>query len=469
LPLKVLNTFKGVNKLDSFSIGTMYAAELKNLSGENFPAVKTRPGFLNLGGGIGGKVLGIGVWKETEIHAVFSDGTWRKWNGSSWTTLASGLNTSAPWTFTNFKGALSDINLFGTNGVDQMRRYDGVSVVTVPDAPAGAKYVTQFADRLWCAVGNELKASAYRDGTDWTTVSVPEQDTDSWYAIIETPDGEEINGIHGGLSKLVITKPSSMHELFGYAPSDYEIRPVTFDIGSLNDQSMVTLNGILYMIDSTGIYRYSGGTLPDKYFSKRVQYYIDTMNKSAANQSCIGTDGLRIYISIPSAGASAPDTVLVYDPEHNENEGGTWYVWKDMYPLHFALVQGSLYFGDNTGKVQQITGTDDNGTPISWEWISGPMTAPSLAQIIRWLTAWITVNLPSGSTFNLYLSSQSQGDSDWTLVHSLSSSSDVSSTPIYLQSNAKVDFERYIRFKLAGTGPMTLYELTWDEQYNPLR
>lgn len=462
-PPKIIKQWKGVNKLDRFSIGEQYAMTSRNLTSDKYPALTVRPGQTALGGSIGTRVLGIGVWKDVELIAAFNDGTIRKWSGSSWEeVLKSDLSTTAEWTFTNFKGALADINLFGTNGV-VMVRYDGTTITDVT-GPLGANYITQFADRLWCATGNELHASAYRDGTDWTTVTVPEEDTDSWYTNVETQDGETINGIKAGLTKMVITKPSSIHELYGYAPSDYSVRPVTYDTGAFNNKCVTVINGVMYLMDSTGIYRYSGGTLPSKDFSLRVQDFIDHIKPLAPDVSCLGTSGNKLYISIPRTALTGPDTILVYDPKYD-----TWFAWDNFSAVQFAQIGSTLYLGDLSGRVHMLSGTTDNGTLINWDYVLPPITSPSYAQLLRWFTAWVTANVAVGSTFNIYLSKQDDGDTDWALVKALSPSGVVESTPIYLSVVTQAQNARYIRAKFAGTGSMDLREFAREEEYNPLK
>lgn len=436
----------------------------KNLTSDKFPGLTTRPGLSILGAAVGTKVLGMGAWKDTELHAVFNDGTWRKWTGSAWSAaIASGLSTTAECTFTNFKGGLAAINLFMSNGVDTLRRYDGATVSTVVGAPAGINYVTMFADRLFGSVLNELKVSAYRDGTDWTTVTVPPQDTDSFWTMVETNDGEQICGLKAGMTKLVIAKPSSIHELYGYAISDYTVRPVTFDIGALNNECMVVLNGVLFLLDSTGLYAYGGGTIPEKRFSVRIQDYIDNINQTAKNLSAIGTDGNKLYISIPVTSSTTPDTVIEFDPKE-----GTFYPWDSMNVLCFAQQGANFYMGDNNGKVNQLTGTTDNLTAISYEWISKPFVAPSMAQLVRWLRAWITAYVPTGSTLSISISPTDTGDT-WTLVKTITAGTVVESTPIYMDAVSQATNARYMRVKFAGTGPVDIYEFTREDEYEPLR
>jgi hypothetical protein len=446
--------FRGVNKLNAFSISDVYASDMINLTSTNYPALTTRPGYSVLGGVIGSKVLGLGVWKNMELHAVFNDGTWRKWDGSSWTTLASGLNTSAEWTFTNFKGNLSDVNLIGSNGVDPIKRYDGSTVQNLSGAPSGGKYITQFADRLWCAVGNELKASAYRMADDWNPPSDPaDEDASGWYTVIETPDGEEINGIHAGLSKLTIFKPSSYHELYGYAPSDYEVRTVTFDVGVRNNKSAVTLNGVMHFL-SKSIYQYAGGMLPVKGYSEVVQDYVNRVGQ----HSCLGTDGQNLYVSLQIGNTM---TILQYDEMKR-----AWNVWRGIQAVHFAQMGNDLYIGDLEGRVLKLGGSTNNGNPIPWLWVSKPFTAPSMSQTVRWTRMFVTVDLPAGSTMNVYLSKTLE--EDWELAGTITAQSDLQQHRIPITTRMAAN-AKFIRYKLEGTGPVTIYEVAWEQQELPLR
>lgn len=459
-----INRFLGVDKRNRFSLSPEYAMSTKNLTSDKFPFLSTRAGITILGSAIGTKVLGLGSWKDTELIAAFNDGTVRKWTGSAWSTaLVSGLSTTAEMSFANFKGGLSGINLFMSNGVDILRRYDGTTISTVT-APAGLNYITMFADRLFGAVGNELKVSDYRDGTTWTTVTIPESPTDSWYTFIESTDGETINGIQAGLNLLTITKPSAIFHLYGYDPTDYQVRLKTPDYGAFNNKCMVPLNGKLYMIDPNVISNYEGGVLPDKGFSSPVQWYVDNINQTAKLTSCVGSDGLKLYVSIPITSTTNPDTILVYDPKY-----GTWHVWEGITALHFIKVGSKFYIGDASGKVHELTGSTDNGVAITGEWITPPITAPSMAQVIRWLISWVTAYVPTGSVLSLYISPLDEGDSDWTLVKTFTTNTAPSSESIYMESQSKATNAKYLRFKFTVSGPVDIYEWTRTEEYEPIR
>lgn len=462
-PPEVQREFRGIDKREIFSLSEPFSTDEINLGSDYYPALIVRPGSLTLGA-VGTRVLGLGIWKDTEIHAVFNDGTWRKWTGSAWSAaLASGLNTSAEWSFANFKGNLAQISLIGTNGVDAPHVYDGTAVTTLATAPDTLNYIEQYADRLYGAVGNDLKFTAYRMANDWTAVNG--DDADSGYITIETPNGETITGIKASSSHVTVFKPSSIHELFGTSPNDYRMIQVCKGIGMANNKHAVNIGGILYFIDVTnpGIYQYDGGNLPSKAFSEPVRWYIESINQAAKMASCVGTDGNKLYIGIPINGVT-PDTILVYD-----FRAKAWNVWTGFTPLFFAKMGVEWFMGDAAGRVKKLGYQNaDDGQNITWRRVSIPYSAQSLSQKLRLMRAWFTATVYAGSTFNVYISKQEKGDSDWTLLKSISAQSTLINTPIYVPTSIAAN-ATWIRVKIEGTGPMEVKEFARDMQAMPVR
>lgn len=449
-----MREFKGTNKLDSFSFSDSYAIDAINLTNSKFPAITTRLGFTVLG--VFGRVLGFGVWKEQELHVVTADGKWRRLNSDgTWTELASGLDTAAEWTFTNFKGNLPDISLIGSNGVNPAKVYNGTTVSDLAGVPAGAKYVTQFSDRLFAVVGNTLKYSAYRMATDWTAVNG--DDADSGFIEIESSDGEQINSIQAGLTKLTITKPSTIHALYGYAPSDYAVRPATLDTGQFNQKSGVTLDGWLYQLYDTGFYRFPGSGVPESDFSMRIKAYFDLLTPAQRKDAVIGSDGVKLYLSLG-------DTLLEYDSKRD-----TYYPWTGINATQFVHVQGKTYIGNTLGQIIQLGISEkDEGVAIPWKWVSRSFTGPSMAQNIRWFRLWVTIDLPAGSTFNVYLSPSASGE-DWVKAgETIVGNGSFQRRTVYFPSNI-IPPTQNIRVKFEGTGPMTLYEFARDQEVYNLR
>lgn len=447
----IVRDFKGVNGYDPLSIADNFLTDMKNMTSDDYPALSVRPGYTVLGSAIGSKVLGLGSWKDRELHAVFSDGTWRKWNGSSWTTLLSGLNTSADCYFTNYQGNLSDINLFMTNGVDTMRRYDGSSISAISGAPAGANFITTFQNRLWVGVGKELHACALDQPDQWSLFNG--NDEDSYARDMESTAGEDINMLSGSLTKLTIGMPNSVHELYGGVPSDFSTRLVTEDGGFSNNKSAATQSGLMRFMNKFGIYEFAGGTIPDKSFSEIIRKYLSNIN----TDSCSGSDGERLYFFVP------PNTLLMYDPRPGIE---AWNVWQDIRSTCFLEMNNDLYIGTSDGRVLRLGGTNDGGNAISWYAITKPFTAGSIAQKTRWIKMYTFWELAAGSTLSIYLSPSVEGN-DWELVQTITGTGNQIQR-IMIPIDNKYALANMLRIKFEGSGWARMHEYTRQVRQLPL-
>lgn len=460
LPTNVQREFKGVNRLDSASIPDTFATDMQNMTSQNYPVLSTRPGFSLVGAVLAARILGLGAWKQTELQAV-SNGAWYSNLAGTWTSRKTGLSTSANWSFANYKGSFSGINLIGANGVDAMQVYDGATVTNLTNAPANGNYVEQFAERLWCVVNNDLHGCASGNATNWATFNG--DDADPYVKTVETPAGETIVGIKAGSNHLTIFFPNAIQELFGYVPSDFRTIPVTFNIGAVSNQAITSVEGTFYFIHRTGFFQYSGGTLPDKEFSKPIQDYINRINPAAITKCCAGNNGKIVYIAIPLDTATEPDTVIEFNTEF-----GTFCVWQNYAPLNMSTITGTLYIGGVEGQIRQVGGlTTDNGTAISYYVISKPYSSGSMAQKLMWKRAWITANVPTGSTMSIGLSKSDSGNTDFTTVQNVPADNVIEATRVIVPTTT-VAFANWIRYKVSGTGPVTIKEFAREEDQRPI-
>ncbi|KQY87081.1 hypothetical protein ASD24_26765 [Paenibacillus sp. Root52] len=449
MPPIPLREFRGLNTFDPYSIEDSYLTEMKNMTNNDYPALSTRPGYTVIGAN-GSRVLGMGVWRGRELHVVFSDGTWRRWNGSSWATLASGLNTSAEWTFTNFDGNLGGVNLIGCNGVDTMRRYNGSTVSVLSGAPSNGKYITTYQNRLWCAVGNELWSSALDQPQNWNQFAGNQQD--SYRRQMESTRGEDINMLSGSLSKLTIGMPGSLHELYGGIPADFNVRLITEDMGLSNNKSALTQEGFMRFMHRTGIYEYGGGTLPTRRFSE----IIDKRLSNIGPDTVAGTDGRKLYFNIQ------PEQMMVYDPRSGVE---SWCEWNGIRAVQFAQMDNRLYVGDSSGRVLLIGGTTDAGSAIPWSATTKPFNGGSLAQKMRWYKMWVVVEL-TGS-MEIHMSPSVTGDSDWTLVQSISGSPGQKVQRVIIPVR-QFTLNNWVRVRFSGSGYVRIHEFTRQIRQLPL-
>lgn len=435
-----IRQWQGLNTFDPLSISESQLTDMANMSTSDYPALSVRAGYSVLGT-FGSRILGIGAWKS-ELHIIANDGTWRRWNGSTWTTMLTGIHTSAEWSFTVFQGSeWTDINLIGVNGI-VAKRYDGSTIVDLAGVPTGAKYITTYENRLWVAFGNEMRACAVDEPEVWD--SFDQEDGSSYGRTIESTRGEEVNFLSGSLSRLTIGMKNSLHELYGDLPSNFSIKLIIDSTGVINNKASATQEGIMRIIDERTIYDYAGGNLPSAEFSQIVGKYLAGMDTSVA----AGSDPDRLYFRTHA------NEIMVYD---SRTGVGCWSRWTNIDPTFFMVLDDVLYIGDSAGRVlKMFTAADDAGEPISWSFTTKPFTNPTMSQRQRWLKLWLYAEVPVGTTINIYLSSTKDGN-DFNLVHTATGTgAGVQRIIIPVRS---VVLENTVRVKVTGTGPAKIHEL----------
>jgi hypothetical protein len=447
--------FKGVNKLDKFSIADEYSPSSKNVTSANYPRLSVRSGWSMVGTTLGltGLMTGMFVWKEKELHTV-KNGTWRKWNGTNWIIGPTSLSTTAEWSTCNFKGSYTDFTLLAVNGVDTPRKYDGTTWSTLAGVPAEAKFIDQHDNRVYYAKGNTIAYSALRKAEDWTTVE------EAGEIVIEEQSGD-IVGIKAGTGHVVVFFPNAIYELWGNRPANFQMQPVSDVVGAVSNKAIVNIRGTIYFVDREAIYRYSGSTSPTEKFAIPVEYYIQNINPAYRHLVAAGTDGKNLYISLPLGTATQNNVVLEYSPDYD-----IWNVWEDINATHFAEVGTDWFAASNAGPVMKMGGAVQDGTvPISWRWESKPFAGGSMAQQLRWYKLWYAANVPAGSTLNVYLS-KSADLNDWQLVKSVASTA-LQTGRINLSVANLVD-AHWLRIKFEGTGPCDIHEITRQQRQLPL-
>lgn len=448
-----IREFKGLNTFDPFSIPDNQFTDMSNLTLDDYPALSVRPGYTQLGGAFGTSVLGLGVWKDQQLHAVFNDGVWRRWDGSSWITVLSGLSNS-PASFTNFQGNQADICLFMTNGADGLKKWDGTSAVSFSDAPANLNFITTYQNRLWGSAGKELHSCALDQPDKWNLFAGNAED--SYVKDMESTRGEAINMLSGSLTKLTIGMPNSVSELYGGVPADFNTRLLTDDEGFQNNKSATTQDGLMYFMHRSGIFEYAGGTSPDRSFSEVVRRYLPGIYFDSA----AGSDGRHSYFRVVYN--SSDEVILVYD---NRQGVASWVKWDGIPGAQFTTMQKQLYIGAVGGAVYRLDNTTDNGTPIYWQATTKPFTNASMAQKSRWIRLFVAVELAAGTVMDVMLSATADQD-DFIIAQT------VTGTGLRMQRVmvplTNFQYDEILRVKIQGNGWARIHELTFQQRQTPL-
>src|SRR5690606_6837822 len=112
---------------------------------------------------------------------------------------------------------------------------------------------------------------------------------------------------------------------------------------------------------------------------------------------------------------------------------------------------------DSTGRVLRLGGDKDNNTPIQWKAVTKPFTANTGARKQHWFKLYVVVDLPAGSTMNIYLSPKARGD-DWVLARTLTRESGIRYKTIQINTNSIANGNA-VRKKPAVRDKVTIHEV----------
>lgn len=451
-----IRSFGGVYKPDDegFSLPDNLFTELINFGPSKYPAISTRPGYSVLGT-YGTKVLGMGAWKDSELHVIFNDGTWRRLIGTAWTTLASGLSLTARSSFVNFKGNLSDISLIMANGVDPVKYYNGATVQNLPNVPANSNFIEQHDNRVYVVNGDKVSFSALNIPSDWTTVD------DAGEILVQSSDGEVISAVKSGPKHLIVFKPNSMYDLLGTGPSSYTLIPVAADLGAINNNCVVNIGGLVYFLHTTGVYSYASAR-PKKDFCSPIMNFIKRINLAALDKCSVGADGLNLYVSLPLDSSTTPNIILQYNLEYN-----AWYTIADYTAVNFSFFKGDMYIGNDNGSVRQVDGITNGGTAITGTAITKPFAASTIARKSHWLKMWVVASILSGGSLSVYVSGKAAGE-EWMLVNTMTADTDIQFKEMVIPLSI-VTGANAVRLKLVSTGVVTINEISRQVRELPMR
>lgn len=439
-PLKI---GEGENTLlTPFEIKSSESTYSRNTSSRKYPALSVCPGRSNAFAAIT-TPNAFGVRANQYSH--FLDGTvWKRWNGSALQNVATGL-TSARGRFVDFITEAKTYTVL-VNGTDK-KAWDGTDVIDLTDAPATRLY-TAANYRLFALSGNTIKCSAEGSLTDWTT----SLDANS---ITVTPAKGPGTAIAFYNDVIIAFFEQSMHTLYGHDPYDQEFGPM-FDDGCISDYTVIENGGKLYFLDYGAFKVFTGGKPQE--VSQKVRSYLEGINLAYKNKCVAGSVGKYIYLAIPY-GSTENNLILEYDTEL-----GNWYPQTGNV-VDFVNIGESLYGITSTGQpILMNSGTTFQGTAIEWERIGGVITDGVFEKKVVSNINTI-VDLPAGSTLNIYASTSINTDT-FDLLYTFTAAADVQNLSIKIPTTKLQNIDWY-RLKLSGTGPCTVHYIGQEERIKP--
>lgn len=423
-----------------FTINESESVKSRNLSSRAWPAMQTRPGraktFTKL-------TTPNALGQRDNIYPHVQDGTtWKRWDGTQWQTVQSGLTSSAG-KFVDFATGTKKYTIL-TNGTN-VYSWDGTTAASIAGAPTTKLYATHRG-RLYALKDRQLSFSALNIIADWTTVN----DAGSITITNAKTDGV---GIIEYADHLVILTGSSMHELHGTGPFNYQLIDISED-GCVADRTLIDVKGVLYWLDEGEFKAYTGGTPVT--ISQKVHKYLEDIPSVHKSKCCCGKLGKYLYLSIPYGSSTTECNLLLeYDTELQQ-----WYPQSGSF-VDFVNIGEKLYGVDVAGQIWDMeNGTDDGGTVIEWYKESGAYIRQSLRQMKNLQNIYVLFDQPAGSTFNISTSTTVDAD-DFILRKTFSALANEQNQKAVLDANL-LGYVDWYRLKLSGKGKVTAHAI---EQY----
>jgi hypothetical protein len=431
--------FEGINTFlpPGFDIGDGELTYVRNMDCHKSPTVlSVRPGRATYAQAIT-TPNAAGVRDNQHLHV--QDGTtWKRWDGSAWQNVATGL-TSASGKIFDFKTADKTLTVL-LNGTDK-RYWDGTTVTNMPSAPA-SKLCVGHRYRLYFADVNAIKASELSDLLTYPANCI----------LPVTKAKGPLVAIESFLDHVIVFSEESYHRLYGIEPYDWEF--VDGDIGCIADRSIVKANGFLWWLGPVGTaYQYGGGT-PKKISDKIANEYLKNINYAYKHLCCAGTIGNSIFWSIPHGSSTVNNLILEY---RFDFDPGRWYIHTGSI-VQFVRISNNLFGVAADGTIYNMaSGTDDAGTAIASSAITKPFHDMSITAKKTVKQLYLVVSLPSGSTLAIKGSKSETGD-DFTTIKALTAQAALQDQQILIPTNT-LQLANWYRLKFEGTGPYDIYYL----------
>lgn len=446
-PDVIIKPGDGINTyLPPTEISRSEAVSMLNMSNRSYPSISVRPGrqyytTTSAAPSTANNSLGMrGTTGANYLH-VHDNLTWKYWGTSDGfiNVCTSGINATSR--FLEFNTAAARYTCLACSSY--LRYWDGTTLLEATAAPQTCLYAIDDY-RFYALQGSLLKCCAANVLTDWTTAD----DADSIPITSMIGAGTAIKAYN---DMVICWGEQTMHILYGDDPGNFRLNDPIMN-GCISDRSVIIHNGILYFMDYYKFMMFTGG-IPVE-ISQKVKYYLDNINYTYKSGIVSMPVGKYILISIPyGASATNNNLTLEYDTEFQK-----WYVWNVGFK-DFTVIGEYTYAVDNSGWIWKLnSGTDDDGTAISWEISFGVLNGLPLRPRKVISDIWALVDLPATSTMTVYYSTSFDSTSDWTSLYSFTGSATEQNTRIKIPTSILQGVTWY-RLKISGTGVCTIHYL----------
>jgi len=355
-----------IDRVDDDLLPENATRDCQNVIARKIGLLQKRPGQTRLNSSaLGGSIQGMhAYYTGTNRYLVAAaGGAVSYWNGSSFDSIKTGLNTTAQFCFetcVNYMVAF--------NGVDAPWKWDGATVSALANAPTDGQFALLHKEKLF-TVPKSDPSTLY-----WSDSFQPE----SWPAVnywdVRKGDGDVITCITSHLDELVVFKRRSLHVLRGTSLDDFRLDTADITLGCVGPFAAAAFGPYLYFVSDEGVCVWNGARAVNL-SREKIPGFWSRVNQQYIRKAAVGVwDGL-VWFALPIDGAAYNNAVLIYYPPEGEALGGKFWPWFGINASCFLKyddgTQLAFLSGDaSAGYVnRQYAGTDDFGSPINAYWI----------------------------------------------------------------------------------------------------
>jgi len=361
---------------------------------------------------------------------------------SAWDTPALKTNCSNAI----FDNATFFDKVYMGNG-SNMLSYDGSTLATMTGAPTFT-VIEAHKTRLWCNDSTEPTLVYY---TDFDINGVPTVLNTDHYIRISEDSGDKVKGLARILTHLVVANEFSTYAIYGSSIDDFT-KILIGPVGAVNNRSIANVNERVYLLSQDGIYGYAGSGIQPVSFD--LGRFEDIVNTARLSYSCAIGYNNCYWLAIAAKGSTSNDIVLIYDTMTRK-----WVIVKYPFSINqFCLDGNDLYCATADKKVYKLeTGTLDDSTAITSNWISDPMDlgAPGRKKRVRNIAIEMG-EIAAGGTLNLYLK-EDNGTYSTALPYTIPTASPGKTVVVKAKSNKFYN----LTVKLETTASITIDKMTF--------
>lgn len=143
----------------------------------------------------------------------------------------------------NFAG---ESRIMAVDGVNAPFKYNGTTFTVLNDAPSdvvGASHVTEFKQHIFFAKGNTLTFTAPYKDDDFSPANGS--------GVVTLP--HIITGLIVFREQLIIFSTSKIHRLVGNTISDFQLQPISLDIGCVQEDTIQEVGGDIAFLGPDGV------------------------------------------------------------------------------------------------------------------------------------------------------------------------------------------------------------------------